>query len=167
MDVVIAYGRRIVSDEVRALTKEKVGRLGHLCPGLERAEVHFSEEHNPRIADRERCEVIIIGHGRTIRARAAAPGPLVAVDLVVEKLEHQLEKTKGRLVARTHPRRRPANSVFDPAGAGAHRLRDAESESVRWRGRPRRQFGPAAGTGAAGRPADPANGQYRRRPTVE
>jgi len=30
---------------------------------------------------------------------------------VVEKLEHQLEKTKGRIVGRTHPRRRPANSV--------------------------------------------------------
>ncbi len=56
--------------------------------------------------------MIIVGHGRTIRARAAAPVPLAAVDLVVEKLEHQLEKTKGRLVARTHPRRRPANSVF-------------------------------------------------------
>jgi putative sigma-54 modulation protein len=111
VDVVIAYGRKIVSDEVRALTKDKVGRLGHLCPGLDRAEVHFSEEHNPRIADRECCEVIIIGHGRSIRAHAAAPVPLAAVDLVVEKLEHQLEKTKGRLVARTHPRRRPSNSV--------------------------------------------------------
>jgi putative sigma-54 modulation protein len=111
VDVVIAYGRRIVSNQVRALTNEKVGRLGRLCPGLDRAEVHFSEEHNPRIADRECCEVIIFGHGRTIRAHAAAPVPLVAVDLVVEKLEHQLEKTKGRLVARTHPRRRPPNSV--------------------------------------------------------
>jgi putative sigma-54 modulation protein len=111
VDVVIAYGRRIVSDPVRALTKEKVGRLGRLCPGLDRAEIHFSEEHNPRIADRECCEVTIFGHGRTIRAHAAAPEPLVAVDLVVEKLEHQLEKTKGRLVARTHPRRRPPNSV--------------------------------------------------------
>jgi hypothetical protein len=30
---------------------------------------------------------------------------------VVEKLEHQLEKTKGLLVERTHPRRRPSNSV--------------------------------------------------------
>ena len=111
MDVVIANGRKIVSNQVRALTDEKVGRLGRLCPGLERAEVHFSEEHNPRISDRECCEVIITGHGRTIRAHAAAPEPLVAVDLVVEKLEHQLEKTKGRLVARTHPRRRPSNSV--------------------------------------------------------
>ena len=111
MDVVIAHGRRIVSDEVRALTEEKVGRLGHLVPGLDRAEVHFSEEHNPRIADRECCEVIMCGHGRIVRAHASAPIPLVAVDLVVEKLEHQLEKTKGRLVGRSHPRRRPANSV--------------------------------------------------------
>ena len=117
MDVVIAHGRRIVSDEVRALTEEKVGRLGHLCPGLDRAEVHFSEEHNPRIADRERCEVIIIGHGRTIRARAAAPGPLVAVDLVVEKLEHQLEKTKGRLVAGPIPAvDRPTPSSYCASG---------------------------------------------------
>ena len=75
MDVVIAYGRKIVSDQVRALTEEKVGRLGRLCPGLDRAEVHFSEEHNPRIADRECCEVIIFGHGRSVRARAAAPEP--------------------------------------------------------------------------------------------
>ena len=112
MDVVIAYGRKIVSNDVRALTEEKVGRLGHLCPGLDRAEVHFSEEHNPRIADREWCEVIIVGHGRSIRARASAPVPLVAVDLVVEKLEHQLEKTKGRLVGRSHPRLRPPNSVL-------------------------------------------------------
>jgi ribosomal subunit interface protein len=111
MDVVIAHGRRIVSDDVRSLTADKVGRLGHLCPGLERAEVRFSEEHNPRIADRECCEVIIVGHGRSIRAHASAPVPLVAVDLVVEKLEHQLEKTKGRIVGRTHPRRRPPNSV--------------------------------------------------------
>ncbi len=111
MDVVIAYGRKIVSDDVRALTQDKVGRLGRLCPGLDRAEVHFSEEHNRRIVDRECCEVIIIGHGRSVRARAAARDSLVAVDLVVEKLEHQLEKTKGRIVGRTHPRRRPANSV--------------------------------------------------------
>ena len=111
MDVVITHGRKIVSDEVRALTEEKVRHVGEHCPGLERAEVRFSEERNPRISDKECCEVTIFGHGRSIRAHAAAPLPLAAVDLVVEKLEHQLEKTKGRLVGRSHPRRRPANSV--------------------------------------------------------
>jgi ribosomal subunit interface protein len=98
VDVVIANGRRIVPDEVRALVGEKVGRLGRYCPGLERAEVRFSEEHNRRIVDSEICEVIMTGHGQVVRARAAAPEALAAVDRVVEKLEHQLEKTKGRLI---------------------------------------------------------------------
>jgi len=116
VDVVIAHGRRRVSDAVRALTREKIERLGRLCPTLDRAEVHFSEEHNPRISDRDRCEVVMTGHGRTVRARAAARGPLIAVDLVVEKLEHQLEKNKGRMVGRSQPRRRtagPLSSLYD------------------------------------------------------
>ena len=106
MNVVIANGRRIVPNDVRALVEEKVGRLLRHCPGLERAEVHFSEEHTPRIPDRECCEVIMTGHGRVFRAHASAPDPLVAVDFVVEKLENQLEKTKGRIVGRPHPSRR-------------------------------------------------------------
>ncbi len=111
MDVVITHGRNIVSDEVRALTEEKLLRIGRHCPGLDRVEVHFSEEHNPRISDRECCEVIMSGHGRTVRAHASARVPLVAVDLVVEKLQHQLEKTKGRVVGRSQPRHRPASTV--------------------------------------------------------
>lgn len=111
MNVVIANGRRIVPDEVRALVEEKVGRLLRHCPGLERAEVHFSEEHNPRIPDRECCEVIMTGHGRVIRAHAAARDPLVAVDLVVEKLEHRLEKTKGRIVGRPHASRHGSTTI--------------------------------------------------------
>ncbi|HEX4217172.1 MAG TPA: ribosome-associated translation inhibitor RaiA [Acidimicrobiales bacterium] len=116
MDVVIANGRRIVPDAVRALVEEKVGRLGRYCPGLERAEVRFSEEHNPRIVDRELCEVIMSGHGRVIRARAAAPEALAAVDRVAEKLEHQLEKTKGLLINSHRGRRSsvPARALQRP-----------------------------------------------------
>lgn len=106
MNVVIATGRRILPDEVRMLVEGKVGRLLRLCPALDRAEVHFSEEHNPRIADRECCEVIMSGHGWVIRARAAAGDTLSAVDLAVHKLEHQVEKTKGRIVGRSHARGR-------------------------------------------------------------
>ncbi len=119
MDVVIANGRSAIDDEVRALVEEKVGRLGLRWSWLERAVVRFAEEHNPRIADCERCEVEMVGHGMVVRARAAAPGALAAVDLVVEKLEHRLERTKGQLVGRSHPRRRPAR------GAAARGLRGA------------------------------------------
>jgi ribosome hibernation promoting factor len=111
VDVVIAYGRNMVSEEVRDLTREKVGRLGHRCPGVDRAEVRFSEERNPRIADRDCCEVLMSVHGRTIRAHAAGPTALAAVDGVVEKLEHQLETIKSRLVGRSQPRHRPTRPV--------------------------------------------------------
>jgi ribosomal subunit interface protein len=112
VDVVVTHGRKIVSDEVRALAEEKVRRLGHHCPGLERAEVHFTEEHNRRIVDRECCEVVMTGHGRTVRARAAAPTPMAAVDLVMNKLEHQIERAKGRVVGRSHPRHPKSGRVL-------------------------------------------------------
>ena len=119
MDVIIANGRRTVEDDVRALVEEKVGRLGTRWSWLERATVRFAEEHNPRIADCERCEVEMVGHGRVVRARAAAPGRLAAVDLVVEKLEHRLERTKGRLVGRSHPRRRSTMGASSRGVRGA------------------------------------------------
>jgi putative sigma-54 modulation protein len=72
---------------------------------MERAEVRFSEERNPRISDREVCEVTIHGHGHVVRARATAADSFAAVDRVVDKLEHQMEKLKGKLVGRSQPRR--------------------------------------------------------------
>ncbi|MGH9017066.1 MAG: HPF/RaiA family ribosome-associated protein [Acidimicrobiales bacterium] len=39
-----------------------------------------------------------------MRARAAAHDVPVAVDLVVDKLEHQVERLKGKLMGRSHPR---------------------------------------------------------------
>ena len=57
------------------------------------------------------------GHGHTIRAKAAGQVPLAAVDLVVEKLEHQIERTKGRIVGRSQPRHRaaPTETLFQRA----------------------------------------------------
>jgi len=43
------------------------------------------------------------GHGHTVRARAAAHDAPVAVDLVVDKLEHQVERLKGKLLGGRTP----------------------------------------------------------------
>src|SRR5437016_6234278 len=72
---------------------------------MERAEVRFFEERNPRIAAKEVCEVTVVGHGHVVRARAAASDTFAAVDSVVAKLEHRLEKLKGRLIGRSRPHR--------------------------------------------------------------
>jgi putative sigma-54 modulation protein len=99
-------GRNVeVSDLLKATVEDKVTRLGRYLDSMERAEVRFLEERNPRIADKEVCEVTVVGHGHIVRARATASDTFAAVDRVVDKLEHRLEKLKGRLIGRSHPRR--------------------------------------------------------------
>jgi len=107
LQIAIRHGKVEVSPTLRATVEEKVGRVGRFFDGMELAEVRFIEEQNPRISDREICEVTMRGHGHVVRARASAADAFAAVDIVVDKLEHQMTKLKGKLVSRSHPRRLP------------------------------------------------------------
>ncbi|MDQ3898168.1 MAG: ribosome-associated translation inhibitor RaiA [Actinomycetota bacterium] len=108
---VTVRGRNVeVTERLRVAAQEKIGRLSRHHEGWEQAEVHFSEEKNPRISDREVCEATLRGHGRIIRAKAASGDSLAALDKVVDKLEHQIQKLKSRLISRAHPRRHQVDS---------------------------------------------------------
>lgn len=111
MDIAIRHGKLEVSPSLRSAVEEKISRTGRFLEGMDRAEVRFSEERNPRIAEKEVCEVTLHGHGHVVRARASAADRFAAVDRVVDKLEHRMEKLKGKLIGRSHPRRHPAASV--------------------------------------------------------
>ena len=97
MEITVSARHIDISPALRAAAEEKFGRLSRFGDGFERAEVHFVEERNPRIAAREVCEVTVEGGGRRLRAKAAAADTFAAIDLVVEKLEHQLHaEDEGR-----------------------------------------------------------------------
>ena len=117
MDVDVVGRKDEVPDEVRARAKAKVEKLGRLAPVLERAEVRLAEDRAAPVASRKLCEVTMTGHGHTVRARAVAHDLAEAVDKVVDKLEHQVERLKGKLIARSHPRR--SRSASAPRGAAA------------------------------------------------
>jgi len=106
-------GRHVeLTDALRAAAEEKVTRLSRFLDGIDHVEIQFYEERNPRIAQRDVCEVTFKAHGHLLRAKAAAADPFAAVDGVVDKLEHQIEKLKGKLIGRSHPRRHGSvNSV--------------------------------------------------------
>jgi ribosomal subunit interface protein len=104
VDVFVLGRKQSVPDEVRTLAQAKVAKLGRLTPVLDRAEVRLTEGRDPTGVTSQVCEVTMTGHGHTVRARAAAHDAPVAVDLVVDKLEHQVERLKGKLVGRSHPR---------------------------------------------------------------
>ena len=133
MDITI-QGRNVeVSDSLRAAVDEKLSRLVRFLDGMERAEVRFHEERNPRIAEKEVCEVTMHGHGHVVRARASAGDTFAAVDRVVDKLEHRIEKLKGKLLGRSHPRRHGADNGNQPAGDLALSLAESDDDD----GRPR------------------------------
>jgi putative sigma-54 modulation protein len=84
------------SEALASATRLKIGRLAKFLDGLELARVHYAEEKNPRIADKAVCEVVIEGHGHQVQCNVSADDSFAALDLAVEKLEHQLTKLKSR-----------------------------------------------------------------------
>src|SRR5437867_3384157 len=113
MDVSIR-GRNVeLSEALRSAAEEKVSRLSRFLDGMDHVEIHFYEERNPRISQRDVCEVTFKAHGHLLRAKAAAADPFSAVDGVVAKLEHQTEKLKGTLMGRSRPRRHGSVNSLD------------------------------------------------------
>jgi putative sigma-54 modulation protein len=110
VDIVVS-GRNVpVTEAVKEAVRGKIGSLDRFLGGLERADVVFKEERNPRIEAREHVEVTLEGHGHHIRARSTGVDQLHAVDLAVNKLEKQLGKLKTRVVRRRRPNLRRDDS---------------------------------------------------------
>jgi putative sigma-54 modulation protein len=105
VDVDVLGRKETVPEMLRRQAQAKVAKLGRLTPVLEYAEVRLSQDGDAPAAARNLCEVTVEGHGHVLRARARAAEMQVALDLVVDKLERQAEKLKGKLVGRSHPRR--------------------------------------------------------------
>lgn len=100
MEVNVSGRNTTISDALRSMTEEKIGRLDRFLNGMDRAEVHFWEEKNPRIGDNEFCEVTMEGHGHHVRCKVSAPDSFTAVDIAVDKLERQLRKLKTKVKKR-------------------------------------------------------------------
>ena len=107
-----------VPDHVRDEAIAKLSRVRRLFDRFIDMEVTFSEEANPRIEDRIHCEVVLHAKGKYLRASAAAPDHVTAIDRAEAKLSRQVRKLKTKLVSK--PRQRAAGtSLADPALVGA------------------------------------------------
>lgn len=98
LEITVSARHTDISPALRAAAEEKIGRLSRFLGGLERAEVHFDEERNQRIPEREICEVHLVGQGHHVRCKVRATDGFAAVDLAVEKLGQQLHKLKTKLL---------------------------------------------------------------------
>lgn len=129
MDVSISSRHLTVTPKLEEAIRAKIGRLDRFLPELDTAVVHLDEARNPRITDREVCEVTLSGHGHRLRCKVKAPDPLTAVDRAEAKLERQIRKLRTKLQARHHGRgatirnrrgrgRGPSEGAADHPGGG-------------------------------------------------
>lgn len=119
MEIAFQTKNVALSAENRSLISQKLNHFDQIADGLERVEVVFHEERNPRIAEKDVCEVTMHLRWAVVRAKGSGIDVIAAVDKVIEKLEHRLEKLKGRLVGRSHPHHRASKGsekVFDGDG---------------------------------------------------
>ena len=97
MEISISSRHTAITPGLEKAVRTKIGQLDRYLDDLDAAEVHFDEARNPRIANRETCEVTITGHGHRLRCKVSAPDPFTAVDLAEAKLERQIRKLRTKL----------------------------------------------------------------------
>jgi ribosomal subunit interface protein len=101
MQVTVKGKNTAVPEKLRARAERKLTKLQRFDDRILAMDVEFSEERNPRVADPHRVEVTLTTKAGLVRAHANATDPSAAVDQVVDRLERQVKKLKGRRVDRT------------------------------------------------------------------
>lgn len=105
MDILVR-GRNVELDpELVEVGQRKLGRLVRLAHDIRRIEVQFTEIKNPRVSDREQCEVIIHLKGRLLTAHASGEDLRTALDRAASKAEHQVSRLHEKRIGKSHPRR--------------------------------------------------------------
>lgn len=100
MNIYQVVGRNIeVTDAMRSYAEEKLAKLDRFSDQIVDARVTMS--YDERVGGEEaRVEVQVNVPNGVVRAEERGPDTYAAIDLVVDKLERQLKKFKGRLIAK-------------------------------------------------------------------
>lgn len=97
-----------VGDSTRRYAEEKLGKLDRRLHDLTLIELTLSQEHNPSIADDHVAEAVVHTKGPKIVSKEAATTYEAAIDLMMKKLERQVERYRDK---RTHETRRRAQQA--------------------------------------------------------
>ncbi len=124
MDVVV-FGKHVEIDaELRALTEEKLERISKYARDVRRIDVDFGEHKTRRAEDSHTCEILVHVNHHLVKGTAAASEHAVALDLALDKVEHQMRRLHERRV----DRRNGSRDRSERAGAEAPATEADESE---------------------------------------
>jgi putative sigma-54 modulation protein len=92
-----------VSEAMRAYAEKRLRRLDRQLDDPE-IELELSEEHNPSIKERCVAEATVSSRGPVLRARERSHDMRASIDRLVDKLERQATRLRGKDAGK---RRRP------------------------------------------------------------
>ncbi len=98
---VIVQGRNLdVPAPLRQYAERKIGKITKLFKDIQKAQVVLSVKRDGTLGRAQTVEVTVWGDGIMLRGEEATADMRASIDLVVEKLEKQLEKVRSRLIER-------------------------------------------------------------------
>ena len=100
MDVVV-FGKHVeVDPALRAVTLEKLERIGKFASDVRRIDVDYGLHQTRRAGDSCTCEILVHLNQHLVKGTAAAVEHVMALDLALEKVEHQMRRLHERRVRR-------------------------------------------------------------------
>ncbi|SNC71486.1 ribosomal subunit interface protein [Kytococcus aerolatus] len=97
MQVTVTGRKTEITDRFRDKLDEKLERVAAIAPSVDRCEIVWSHEPNPRRAEgSERLEITCFDRRTVVRAEATADREYEALDAVVDKLSERLRRLHDR-----------------------------------------------------------------------
>ena len=115
MRLQVTVRRGHVNDDVRGYVEAKLEKLGRRLHPETLVEIVLDRERNPKIADDHVVEAEVHVKGPNLFGREAATSYEAATDLLVDKLERQIERLRDKKVH--EPRRRAQGPASEPVSA--------------------------------------------------
>lgn len=113
MRLEIQAPRDTIPEPVKSYTEKRFGKLARRLHAETLIEVTLSKERNPSIRDGHFAEAVVHTKGPNIVGSESAPTFEAAIDMLVEKLERQIERQRDKRVL--EPRRAVQRGAVAPA----------------------------------------------------
>jgi putative sigma-54 modulation protein len=129
MDLVVVGKHTEVGTALRALTQEKLSRISKYANDVRRVDVDYGEHRTRKAGDSHTCEILVHVNHHLVKGSAAAAEHAAALDLALDKVEHQMRRLHERRVHRRNGVRVRGGRADDGAvEGGAHEPPDDTGE---------------------------------------
>jgi putative sigma-54 modulation protein len=115
MDLVVVGKHTEVDTALRALTQEKLQRIEKFANDVRRVDVDYAEHLTRKATDSHTCEILVHVNHHLVKGTATAAEHAIALDLAVDKVEHQMRRLHERRVRRRNGTRARSARAGDDA----------------------------------------------------